>query len=250
MAQWQQGKVVVNKHWNQRLCSLKIEVDLPVFEAGQFIRIGLPDSDDEQKMEARPYSFVNAPHEGLLEIYFNQVPEGSLSNRLAALHEADAVYVADRPAGFMTESEIPDGETLWLLASGTALGPFLSILKTLNPWQRFKHIVLVHGVRNAEELTYSELIGKLQKLHSDQLIKANCVTREEIVGALHERIPMAIANGHLERLVGFDFNVNKSRVMLCGNPAMVEGSLEALQEKGFRKHLRREPGQILQEIYK
>jgi len=250
MAQWQQGKVVVSKHWNQRLCSLKIEVDLPVFEAGQFIRIGLPDPDDEEKMEARPYSFVNAPHEGLLEIYFNQVPEGSLSNRLAALHEGDAVYVADQPAGFMTESEVPDGEVLWLLASGTALGPFLSILKTQPPWQHFKHIVLVHGVRSVEELTYSELIGKLQKLHSGQLIKVNSVTREEVIGALHERIPEAIANGHLERLAGFDFNANTSRAMLCGNPAMVEGSLQALRDKGLRKHLRREPGQILQEIYK
>jgi len=250
MAQWQQGKVVENKHWNKRLCSLKIEVELPEFEAGQFVRIGLPQSDDEQHMEARPYSFVNAPHEGLLEIYFNPVPEGSLSNRLQALHEGDAIYVADRPAGFMTESEIPDGETLWLLASGTALGPFLSILKTQAPWQRFKRIVLVHGVRSAEELTYSDLIGKLQQLHPDQLIKVNSVTREEVVGALHERIPVAIANGHLEKAAGFDFNASSSRVMLCGNPAMVADSLEALQAKGLRKHLRREPGQILQEIYK
>lgn len=250
MTQWQQGKVVENQHWNQRLCSLKIEVELPEFEAGQFIRVGLPEPDDEQQMQARPYSFVNAPHEGQMEIYFNQVPEGSLSNRLKALHEGDAVYVADRPAGFMTESEIPDGETLWLLASGTALGPFLSILKTQAPWQRFKHIVLVHGVRSAEELTYRELIGKLQKLHPDQMIKVNSVTREEVVGALHERIPVAIANGHLERLAGLDFNANTSCVMLCGNPVMVEGSLEALQNKGLRKHLRRESGQILQEIYK
>jgi len=249
MTQWQQGKVVETQHWNQRLCSLKIEVELPEFEAGQFIRVGLPGPDDEQ-MEARPYSFVNAPHEGLLEIYFNKVPEGSLSNRLKALHEGDAVYVADRPAGFMTESEIPDGETLWLLASGTALGPFLSILKTQAPWQRFKHIVLVHGVRSAEELTYSELIGKLQKLHPGQMIKVNSVTREEVVGALRERIPVAIANGNLERLAGFDFNASTSCVMLCGNPVMVEGSLEALQDKGLRKHLRRESGHILQEIYK
>jgi len=250
MAQWQEGKVIENQHWNQRLCSLKIEVDLPGFEAGQFIRVGLPGSGDEQQMEARPYSFVNAPHEELLEIYFNQVPEGSLSNRLAALQEGDAVYVAGRPAGFMTEQEIPDGETLWLLASGTALGPFLSLLKTQPPWQRFKYIVLVHGVRSADELTYSDLTAKLQQLHSDQLIKINSVTREPLAGALSDRIPMAISSGQLELQAGLEFDPAGSRVMLCGNPGMVADSMTALETKGLRKHLRREPGQILQEIYK
>jgi len=250
MAQWQQGKVIENQHWNERLCSLRIEVELPEFEAGQFIRIGLPNSVDAEQMDARPYSFVNGPHEELLEIYFNQVPEGNLSNRLAALQPGDAVYVANRPVGFMTAQEISDGETLWLLASGTALGPFLSLLKTQLPWQRFKKIVLVHGVRSADELTYAELIGKLQQLHAEQLIKINSVTREPFEGALSCRIPAAIANGELEALAGVEFDPVGSRVMLCGNPGMVADSLAALQVKGLRKHLHREPGHILQEIYK
>jgi len=250
MTQWQQGKVIENQHWNERLCSVKVEVELPEFEAGQFIRVGLPNLTDAQKMDARPYSFVNAPHEDLLEIYFNQVPEGSLSNRLAVLQESDSIYVADRAAGFMTTQEIPDGETLWLLASGTALGPFLSLLKTQLPWQRFKKIVLVHGVRSADELTYAELIGKLQQLHAEQLIKINSVTREQFEGALSCRIPAAIANGELEELAGIAFDPEGSRVMLCGNPGMVADSMAALQEKGLRKHLHREPGHVLQEIYK
>lgn len=250
MSQWQQGKVVENQHWNEHLCSLKIAVKMPEFEAGQFIRIGLPQLDDEQQMEARPYSFVNAPHEALLEVYFNRVPEGSLSHRLQVLQEGEAVYVADRAAGFMTVAEILDGKTLWLLASGTAIGPFLSILKTDQPWQRFQHIVLVHGVHTAEDLTYNDLIATLQQRYGDRLIKVNSITREEVAGSLHDRIPVAITNGQLERLAGLDFNAASSRVMICGNPDMVADSIEALQAKGLRKHLRREPGHILQEIYK
>lgn len=248
--QWQQGKVVDCKHWNQRLCSLKIAVALPAFEAGQFIRVGLPVAGGGDEIEARPYSFVNAPGENCLEIYFNRVPEGSLSNRLFELQPGDAVYVADRPAGFMVMSEVPAGQVLWMLATGTALGPFLSMLKTQSPWQQFEKLVLVHGVRSIDELSYQAVLQEIQESHPRQLVQLKSVTRENCAGALTERIPDAISSGRLEEAAGVTFDPSTSRVMLCGNPGMVQGSLEALQAKGLKKHLRREPGQVLQEIYK
>lgn len=110
--------------------------------------------------------------------------------------------------------------------------------------------MLVHGVRRADELAYTELIGKLQRLHKDQLIKINSVTREPLEGTLSCRIPTAILNGQLEALAGVEFEPEGSRVMLCGNPGMVADCMEALRAKGLRKHLRSEPGHILQEIYK
>lgn len=250
MAQWLQGKVVENRHWNTRLCSLKIEVAQPDFEAGQFVRVGLSASGGDGDIEARPYSFVNAPHEPLLEIYFNCVPQGSLSNRLFELQAGDAILVANRPAGFMLMSEVPAGQTLWMLASGTALGPFLSMLKTQAPWRQFEQIVLVHGVRSGDELTYRDLLEKLQQLHASQLIMLDSVTRERVQGALEQRIPDAINTGELEAAAGINFAAQSSRVMLCGNPGMVQSSLDALQAKGLRKHLRRKPGQVLLEIYK
>ncbi|MEH6357349.1 MAG: ferredoxin--NADP reductase [Pseudomonadales bacterium] len=250
MRQWQKGKVVENQHWNGRLCSLRIDVALPEFEAGQFIKVGLPDLDgDLEHIQARPYSFVNAPHESGLEIYFNRVPGGCLSNRLFALEEGDEVAVGNRPTGFMTLSELPKGRSLWLLCTGTALGPFLSMLKTQQPWQTFEKIILVHGVRSADELTYGSLIEKLQQLHPQQLLKLNSVTREPMAGALRKRIPTAITDGELEEIAGLALDAEDSRVMVCGNPTMVAGALEALGAKGLHKHLRREPGQVLQEIY-
>lgn len=249
--QWREGEVVANRHWNDRLCSLQIQVQQPEFEAGQFVRVGLPAiTGDPADVEARPYSFVNAPDETMLEIYFNRVPEGSLSNRLFALERGEQVLVADRPAGFMTLAEVPQGQVLWMLATGTALGPFLSILKTPAPWQQFEKLVLVHGVRSADELTYQELLESLQAQHPQQFIRLNSVTREAVTGAIATRIPEAIRNGQLEAAAGLALEAQHSRVMLCGNPGMVQDSLLALQEKGLRKHLRREPGQVLQEIYK
>lgn len=246
--QWEPGKILEAKHWNERLCSLKIEVNQPEFEAGQFIRVGLPDT--EGGMEARPYSFVNAPGEAALEIYFNRVVEGSLSKRLFALQTGDEVFIADRPAGFMTMSEVPQGRDLWMLATGTALGPFLSMLKTSAPWQQFEQVVLVHGVRSVDELSYQHLLDSLEESYPQQLIRLASVTRENFDGALSERIPDAIRSGALENITAVPFDVRRSRVMLCGNPGMVQDSLVALEEKGLSKHLRREPGQVLQEIYK
>ena len=248
MAQWQQGEVVENKHWSHRLCSLRIAVAMPEFEAGQFVRVGLPVQGADE-MEARPYSFVNAPHENLLEIYFNRVPEGSLSQRLSLLEKGDKIWVADKAAGFMTMAEVPDGEDLWLLASGTALGPFLSILKTSLPWQRFKKVILVHGVRTQNELSYSDLISTWQQQHASQFMMFNSVTREAVEGALTDRIPESIENGKLELFADNRFDPIKSRVMICGNPDMVIDSMAALEAKGLKKHLRRQPGQLLQEVY-
>lgn len=246
--QWEAGRVLEAKHWNERLCSLKVEVNQPEFEAGQFIRVGLPDTEGD--MEARPYSFVNAPDEAALEIYFNRVEVGSLSKRLFALQTGDEVFIADRPAGFMIMSEVPRGRELWMLATGTALGPFLSMLKTPSPWQQFEKVVLVHGVRSADELSYQDVLDSLEASHPQQLIRLASVTRENLDGALNERIPNAIRSGALEDIAGISFDARNSRVMLCGNPGMVQESFVALEAKGLRKHLRREPGQVLQEIYK
>lgn len=247
MDQWSQGEVIENRHWNERLCSLRVRADLPKFRAGQFTRVGLPEGDG---MLARAYSFVNAPDDPVAEFYFNRVPEGPLSPRLHRLKAGDPVYISNTVAGFLTLSEIPECSQLWMLATGTALGPFLSILKTDELWRRVGKIVLVHGVRSTDELTYQELTQQLLNRYPDQFTKVVSITRESVPGTLEERIPEAIRCGDLERFAGLPFDPQAAHVMICGSPAMVEDSMAALKEKGLRKHRRREPGHISVEIYK
>ena len=151
-----QGTVIENKHWTERLYSLKVDAEIQTFLPGQFGRLGLELEGEEI---ARPYSFVNAPTEPYLEFYSIIVPEGHLSSCLHRLQSGAKVWVAASPSGFFTLNEIPEGRELWMLSTGTALGPFLSILKTDEPWQRFDKIVLVHAVRTEEELTYKETIA-------------------------------------------------------------------------------------------
>jgi ferredoxin--NADP+ reductase len=156
MANWLEGKVVDNRRLNDYLTSLIIEVDLNGYEAGQFVRIGLRDGDD---VLARPYSLVNSPAEQHLEVYFNIVEEGPLSPRLFALRSGDEVLVSDRPSGFLTISEVPEAPHLWMVATGTGIGPFLAILKSNDVWDKFDKVILCYSVSYAEELAYTDLIA-------------------------------------------------------------------------------------------
>ncbi|MGS2722318.1 ferredoxin--NADP reductase [Porticoccus sp. GXU_MW_L64] len=248
MEGWVEATVVENKRWNQRLCSLRVTADeLPDFRAGQFLRLGLEVGGE---LLARPYSLVNAPHETAAEFYFNKVDEGPLSPRLHALEKGDKLWLSKMVAGFLTLDDIPSGRRLWMLATGTALGPFLSILKTDQVWQQYQQVILVHGVRSADELAYGDLIGDIQEQQGENFVFLKSVTREVVVDTLSQRIPHAIAAGHLEALLGVTINPDEDRVMLCGNPGMVEGCVEQLELKGLIRHRRRMPGQVVMEVYK
>ena len=160
------------------------------------------------------------------------------------LSAGERLYVASNPAGFLVLSEVPDAETLWLVATGTGIAPYLSILRTEAPWQRFRNVVLVHAVRHASELVYQDLIGTIPHLKT-----VTFVSREPHPGSLAGRIPAAIRDGRLEAAAGVALDAASSHVMLCGNPQMLKDATVALGERGMRKHRRRNPGHITVESF-
>ena len=160
MANWLDGKVVENRRLNRYLTSLIIDVPLDSYEAGQFVRIGLQDDD---AVIARPYSLVSTPQETHLEVYFNIVEDGPLSPRLFDLKAGDDVLISDNPSGFLTISEIPPCNHLWMIATGTGIGPFLSILKSEAAWQKFDKIILCYSVSYAEQLAYQDVIEQIAR---------------------------------------------------------------------------------------
>src|SRR5688572_29670735 len=225
MAKWLEGRVVENKHWTDALFSLRVEAPRLQFQAGQFVRIAL-----EEKV-ARPFSFVNAPDDAVLEFYGIVVPQGPLSPRLAQLSAGDRLLVATNPAGFLVLSEVPDAQTLWLVATGTGIAPFLSILRTEAPWRRFGNVVLVHAVRHARELVYQDMIARIRSQHDLRYV--TFVSRENAPGSLAGRIPAAIRDGRLEAAAGLALD-QAAHVMLCGNPQMLKDAQAALGERGLR----------------
>ena len=192
---------------------------------------------------------MNSPLAAPHEFYFIIVPEGPLSPRLASLEVDDPIWLLPRANGFFTVSELPDAEVLWCLATGTGLGPFLSILRTPDAWSKFDRCVLVHAVRRAEELTYRDEIAGIGVAHPGAFTYVPFVSREAHAGAMQGRITGAIADRRLEMRAGIPLSPENSHVMLCGNPAMVEDTQKLLESLGMRRHRRREPGHVTVETY-
>ncbi|MFZ6048126.1 ferredoxin--NADP reductase [Pseudomonas sp. CR3202] len=222
------------------------------FRAGQFARLGVTKADGSTVWRA--YSMVSAPYDEHLEFFSIVVPDGEFTSELSRLEEGDTLMVDRQAFGFLTLDRFADGRDLWLLATGTGLAPFLSILQDLEVWERFERIILVYSVRHAAELAYQPLIHSLKDLEylegaADKLLYIPVVTREEVPGALHGRITTLIENGELERAAGLALSPEHSRVMLCGNPQMIDDTRAVLKARDMHLSLSRRPGQVAVENY-
>jgi len=250
MAQWIEGRVAARHDWTDSLHTLEVEAPELTFVAGQFARLALPAPPGEKDpMLGRPYSFVNPPHAPRHEFYFNVVPGGPLSPRLAALGPGEPVWLGARANGFFSVPEVPQAEVLWCLSTGTGIGPFLSILRTAEAWEKFGRIVLVHATRHANALNYGDVIAGVALEHPGAFSYVPVVSREAHAGALPGRIPTLIDDGRLEARVGVPLTADNAHAMLCGNPAMVDDVQKALAGRGMRRHRRKEPGHITLETY-
>ena len=246
MAEWVEGTIEQNIHWTENLFSLKINADIDDYKAGQFTSLAL-DINDERI--ARPYSHLASPGQKPLEYFFYTATGGALSNALVKLNVGDKVWVKKQSNGFFVLDEIPESRDLWMLGTGTGIAPFLSILNTDEPWQRFETIVLVYAVRTEADLRYLKLIEELKNRHDDRFRFQAFVSREEVANTIPGRIPAAIENGMLEEKTALTMSPEHSHFMLCGNPDMVRDVTELLKQREFRKNRRRTPGHITTENY-
>lgn len=247
MSEWIEASVITVKHWHDTLFSIRLAAEVAPFAAGQFVKLGI---EADGVRHQRAYSYVNAPQDPRLEFYLVRVSPGKLSTILQALKPHDKLLITPKASGHFVLDEVPSCATLWLLATGTAIGPYLSILQAGEGLTRFQKIILVHGVRYARDLSYWPLMQQLQQHYGAQLRCQAVVSREAHPGALQGRLPDLIANGSLEAAVDARLQAGESHVMLCGNPDMVRDTQQLLQiSRGMHKHLRRQPGHITSERY-
>lgn len=239
--------------WSPSLFSLRCSRDPGFrFRAGQFARLGVHKADGS--VVWRAYSMVSAPHDDFLEFFSIVVPGGEFTAELSRLKAGDSLLVDRQAYGFLTLDRFADGRDLWLLASGTGLAPFLSILQDFEAWQRFERIVLVYSARTAGDLAYQAMIQGFAGLehlaeHADKLIYLPLVTRERAPGCLYGRITSLLTSGELERAAGLDLSPEHSRLMLCGNPQMIDDTRALLKQRDLQLSLTRRPGQVAVENY-
>ncbi len=231
------------------------------FTPGQFARLGVskPDPDNPKnpsgtRIAWRAYSIVSASYDEHLEFFSIVVPGGDFTSELSRLKVGDTVFVEKMNYGFLTCDRFEQGKDLWLLATGTGLAPFISILWDMKTWEEYENLVLVHSVRYPNELAYQATIEEFRsheqfREHAHKLRYVQVVTRAKLAGALEQRIPMLIDNGEIERHVGLPLDLVRSRVMICGNPDMVTDTRKRLTLRGFATSRRGVPAQLAVENY-
>ena len=240
--------------WTDSLFSFRTTRDRGYrFVPGQFARLGVK-NDENGEIVWRAYSIASAAHDEHLEFFSVVVPNGAFTSRLSRLKEGDPLHVERKSYGFLTTDRFEAGRDLWMLATGTGLAPFLSILHDFETWEKYDNLVLVQSVRTQPELAYEDLIQSFDKSEyyaefARKLRYARIVTREPVPGTLRERVTRLLANGVLEENIGVKLDHDRSRIMLCGNPEMVEDSRRILIDRGFRLSRRGEPGHLAVENY-
>ena len=246
MAEWVNGKVTQVKQWTDGLLSLVVNAPSILSPPGN-----LPSwrwrSTANGCNAPTPTSMPRRRQSGVLS---GHRAGRQLSPRLSQLQPGSDVMVTKEAAGFFVLDEVPDCDTLWMLATGTAIGPYLSILQQGAGLERFNNLVLVHAARFARDLSYLPLMQQLQQRYNGKLRIQTVVSREEAPGSLTGRVPALIEDGRLEAAIGLTIDAETSHVMLCGNPQMVRDTQQTLKDhRQMRKHLRRKPGHITSEHY-
>ena len=251
MSSLTEERVLSVHHWNDSLFTFRTTRDPGLrFRSGHFVMMGL-------QVEGRPllraYSVASAPYEEHLEFYSIKVEDGPLTSRLRMLRPGDSVLVGRKPTGTLVLGNLRPGRRLHLLATGTGLAPFLSLVHDPDVYERFEHVVLAHGVRRVSELGYeryltaelpeNDLVGEevRRKLHYYPT-----VTREAFVRS--GRITTLLESGRLTAELGLpELRPDEDRVMICGSPSMIRDTAAILEARGFREGSQREPGDYVVE---
>ncbi|HZJ91687.1 MAG TPA: ferredoxin--NADP reductase [Thiopseudomonas sp.] len=239
--------------WTPSLFSFRCTRDAGFrFTAGQFARLGVRKASGS--IVWRGYSMVSSPFDEFLEFFSIVVPGGEFTSELSQLAVGDEILIEKQAHGFLTLDRFVDGEHLWLLSTGTGIAPFLSILQDFSAWERFQKIVLVYSVRTQAELAYAELLDEILTReyvaeYAHKFTFVPVVTRDAVPGCLGARITDLLNSGELERVVGLPLEAEHSRVLLCGNPEMVEDCRVLLQKRDMQLSLTRKPGAVAVENY-
>ncbi|MEM6573443.1 MAG: ferredoxin--NADP reductase [Pseudomonadota bacterium] len=233
----QRGRVLEVKHWNDRLFSFRTTRDPGFrFRNGHFIMIGLEVND---KPLQRAYSIASPNHAEYLEFFSIKVADGKLTSRLKDLTPGDEIILSRKPVGTLVVDDLKPGKRLFLLATGTGLAPFLSIIQDPETFDRFEQVAVVHGVRAVDDLAYREFLetGLQSDPYLGEIVRGKfnylpLVTREPFTSC--GRIPELLLNGELCRMQGLDpIDPATDRAMICGSMAMLKDTSAALNQLGF-----------------
>ncbi|MBO9645070.1 ferredoxin--NADP reductase [Pseudacidovorax sp. RU35E] len=251
MSAFAEERVLTVHHWTDRLFSFTTTRDPALrFSNGHFTMIGLK---VDGKPLLRAYSIVSANYEEHLEFLSIKVPDGPLTSRLQHIKVGDTIVVGRKPTGTLLIDYTLPGKRLYLFGTGTGVAPFLSVIRDPETYEKFEKVILVHGVREVNELAYHDTITQdlphhefLGEMVSEQLLYYPTVTREPFRN--QGRITDLITSNKLTDDLGLPpLNPAEDRVMLCGSPMLLADMKLILEQRGFHEGNTTTPGDYVVE---
>ena len=220
-------KVTSIRRWSDRTFSfMTTRPEGFEFNNGEFVMLGLR---PEGKLIPRAYSIVSTNHDNHLEFLSIQVPDGPLTSRLANVKQGNPIWINTKTTGSLTLDHIQSGRHLYMLATGTGLAPFISLIRAGDVFQTFERVILVHTVRKKQGLAYRD---ELTARTDDQFLYVPTVTREPFETT--ERGADMFRNGKLIGKLDLPTpDPEQDRVMLCGNPNMNKEMTKYLEQNGW-----------------
>ncbi len=235
--------------------------DAPEFEAGQYGVLGLPgsakrfpiaDPEDEtpdpDKIIKRAYSIASSSKsKEYVEFFITLVRSGSLTPRLFALNVGDHVFLSPKFKGVFTIDKAPEDANIIMIATGTGLAPYMSIIRSKLSLGNGRRFAIIHGARHSYDLGYRSELMTLTNI-CDTFTYMPVISRPE-----EEHINWGGLVGHaqdiwkdraVETAWGFKPTPENTHFFLCGAPGMVDDMTKILESEGYKEHKRKDPGQI------
>lgn len=237
MSRFHTETIIEVHHWNDSLFTIKTTRDAGLrFINGQFVMIGLMVNE---RPLFRAYSIASANYDEYMEFFSIKVQDGPLTSRLQNVQVGDQLLVSKKPTGTLIVQDLKQpAKNLYLLATGTGLAPFLSLVKDPEVYENFEKVILVHGVRTVSDLAYHDYLNKLPndevlgELIDNKLIYYPTVTRETFRN--QGRLTDLMVSGQLFEDIGLPrINPQHDRAMICGSPSMLKETSQILNNHGL-----------------
>jgi ferredoxin--NADP+ reductase len=255
---------------HEYLCVVRVRPDsgsIPHFEPGQFVSLGLvcdersggaPRSGADAPPGARvrsirrPYSIASPNRDvDYLEFLIVLIERGRLTTRLWKVERGGRVWVGDDVYGDFTLQDVPPGKDLILVATGTGIAPYMSMLRSYGGQGRWRRMVLINGVREPRDLAYREELEAAARDDPSITYMPLVSRRQEAAewSGLRGRVHSVLEDDVYQRHVGAPLDPQTCHVFLCGNPQMIKDVQGLLVPRGFRPHGENEPGNLHCERY-
>ena len=202
------GPLTVIDRTSSTTVSFTLRADKPVsFLPGQYVNLGIPGTG-----EHRAYSFSSAPGQTELSFLIRDVPDGLMSGFMRHTAQVGDSMQFTGPYGsfYLRPVERP----VLMLAGGTGLAPFLSMLRWLQTQPVAQPIRLAYGVNGNDDLVELATLDALKAALPD-FDYFTCVVDP---ASGHPRLGYVT-----DHLSAADLHAGNADVYVCGPPPMVEG---------------------------